>query len=85
MKIIFDVPRTTKLVPEKIIPEQVFSYSSVTILKMFDLPNEREVKVQITEPPFFVVLWSGDDYDMIGDWTNQDVADRLGELFPPTT
>lgn len=84
MKIIFDVPRTTKLVPEKIIPEQVFSYSAVTIVKMFDIPDERIVRVQISEPPFQVILWSGDSYDLIGDWTNQDVADRLGELFPPT-
>jgi hypothetical protein len=31
--------------------------------------------------PFQVILWSGDEYDNIGQWTDVDVQVRIKELY----
>lgn len=59
----------------------VVNIESITIGRMIDLPMEKKVFVFINELNRKVLLWEGDAYDEIGDWTNQDVENRLLELF----
>ena len=54
---------------------------TLTINRMVDLPVQKVVKVFIAELPMPVTLWEGDAYDAIGQWTDQDVIDRLNELY----
>jgi hypothetical protein len=54
---------------------------TLTINRMVDLPVQKVVKVFIAELPTPVTLWEGDAYDAIGQWTDQDVIDRLNELY----
>lgn len=30
-----------------------------------------------------IILWQGDDYDLIGDWTTDDEINRLKEILKP--
>jgi hypothetical protein len=55
--------------------------NTLTINRMVDLPVQKVVKVFIAELPMPVTLWEGDAYDAIGQWTDQDVIDRLNELY----
>jgi hypothetical protein len=54
---------------------------TLTVNRMVDLPNQKIVKVFISELPTPVTLWEGDAYDTIGQWTDQDIIDRLNELY----
>lgn len=76
MKIILSSPHE-----EIIVPEQKKTITELTIQRMVDLPNEKIVRVFIEELIEPVILWSGDDYDEIGQWTDADVEARLVELF----
>ena len=54
---------------------------TLTVNRMVDLPSQKIVKVFVAELPTPVILWEGDAYDAIGQWTDQDVIDRLNELY----
>lgn len=54
---------------------------TLTVNRMVDLPGQKTVKVFIAELPTPVTLWEGDAYDAIGQWSDQDVIDRLNELY----
>ena len=62
-------------------PEVKKSLSEVTIKRMVDLPEEKIVRVFIKELNSPMILWEGDAYDAIGDWTNVDVEARVNELL----
>ena len=66
-KVIF--PATTKILSE------------LTISRVVDLPNEKQVKIFIEELPNFIILWEGSEYDAIGQWTDSDVEAKLLTLF----
>jgi hypothetical protein len=76
MKITLETPK------EQILVQEVKkSITTLTVQRMVDLPAKKEVKVfvkELTEP---VVLWSGADYDAVGQWTDADVEAKLIELF----
>jgi hypothetical protein len=64
-----------------VVPEERKELSSVTINRMVDLPEERIVRVFISELRNPINLWEGEEYDAIGDWTNADVIARVNEYF----
>ena len=74
MKIIFDTPKEIVLVKE--IKKEV---SEVTIREMRDLPEQKRVEA-ITDLLGIVVLWQGEEYDAIGQWTDTDVINKLKSL-----
>jgi hypothetical protein len=74
MKIEFDTPKEIVLVKE--IKKEV---SEVTIREMRDLPEQKRVEA-ITDLLGIVVLWQGEEYDAIGQWTDQDVINKIKSL-----
>jgi hypothetical protein len=75
MQIIFNSPK--KVV---IFPEVKNSITQITVREMVDSPERKSVYA-ITNEVGRVLLWSGADYDAIGQWTDQDVINRLNQLY----
>ncbi len=63
------------------IPQREVKSDKVTILKFEDDPNEKVVTAFIKESPGKIVLWKGADYDAVGDWTTQNVIDKINSLY----
>jgi hypothetical protein len=62
-------------------PEKTKTISSLTISRVVDIPSQKIVRCFIEELEQPVVLWEGDAYDSIGQWTDSDVNTRLNELY----
>jgi len=48
------------------------------VRRIVDLPEQRVVRAFVSG--IVVVLWEGEAYDTLGDWTYNDVVSRLVEL-----
>lgn len=68
-------------VEKTITPAVIQTLTTLTINRVVDLPQEKIVRVFIQELGNPTILWSGADYDVIGQWTDKDVEDRLNVLF----
>lgn len=53
----------------------------VEIVSLIDNPAAKYVIAISKFPIEEIVLWSGAEYDAIGNWTNDDVIARINELF----
>lgn len=60
---------------------EIKTVSKVTIDRLVDNPIEKKVIAFISEIPSPITLWSGDEYDNIGQWTDENVKERLIEIF----
>jgi hypothetical protein len=71
----FDSPKVIKEVPayQLTVPQLEVNY-------FVDSPSEKIVEAYIKSIGR-VVLWEGDAYDAIGDWTNTDVSNRIKEIY----
>lgn len=58
------------------VPQQT---KKISIAKIIDNPGTRTVAVMTLKNRLFV-LWKGDAYDAIGNWTNEQVEERVREL-----
>lgn len=69
--------------PKKIVlqEEKSKTVSSLTVNRIVDLPKQKVVRCFIEELEEPIVLWKGDAYDAIGQWTDADVTNRLNELY----
>lgn len=69
--------------PKKIVlqEEKSKTVSSLTVNRIVDLPKQKVVRCFIEELEEPIVLWKGDAYDAIGQWTDTDVTNRLNELY----
>jgi hypothetical protein len=74
MKIKLDTEKELVLVKEikKTIKE-------ITIRELKDLPEQKRVEAY-TDEIGLVVLWEGEAYDAIGQWTDTDVINKLKSL-----
>ena len=75
MKITFETPKDVVLVKEL---KQ--SVNEITINEITDNPSRKEVRV-FTKEMGVIVLWTGNDYDAIGQWTDTDVELRIKEII----
>jgi hypothetical protein len=75
MKITFEIPKEVVLVREL---KQ--SINEITIEEVTDNSSRKEVKA-FTREMGIIVLWTGDAYDAIGQWTDTDVELRIKELI----
>lgn len=75
--ITFDGDRVIKTIPSVDIVR-----SSITVMRFTDFPIEKKVIAYCADLIGEIVLWEGEAYDTIGDWTNQDAIDRIKELYP---
>lgn len=64
-----------------IIKERVIKVDKIIIKEMIDIPSDKIVYVNTEGLPGRIVLWQDDQYDAIGQWTNQDVINRINELY----
>lgn len=62
-------------------PVQTAAITTLTVNRMIDVPGEKKVFVFLEELRQPVLLWEGDAYDAIGDWTNANVDARLKEIY----
>ena len=62
-------------------PERLREVEELVINRIMDFPDKRQVKVTINELPVELVLWEGDDYDLMCAWTLEDVEKRIEELL----
>lgn len=46
---------------------------------ILDDNNKKECAVRISPFPIPLVLWSGDEYDLVGDYTQEQVESRIME------
>ena len=69
--------------PKKIVlqEEKSKTVSTLTVNRIVDLPKQKVVRCFIEELEEPIVLWKGDAYDAIGQWTDADVTNRLNELY----
>lgn len=52
----------------------------IEILQLIDIPINKTV-LAATREVGRITLWEGDAYDAIGQWTDQDVINRINELY----
>jgi hypothetical protein len=64
-----------------VVQQQTITVDKIIIREMIDKPNEKIVYVYTDGFPGMIKLWEGDAYDSIGNWTNQDVIDRINEIY----
>jgi hypothetical protein len=62
-------------------PSYVFNLGDISVDHYIDSPSYKTVTAY-TKQVGAIVLWEGDAYDAIGQWTDSDVEARLLELFP---
>lgn len=74
MKIILDTEKEVVVVKElkKTITE-------ITVNQVNDLPEQKRVEAYTNELGL-VLLWQGEEYDAIGQWTDTDVINKLKSL-----
>jgi len=72
----------TVTIPEKIInvPPRTKTLSSITITSMLDEPTQKRITVKTVELGN-IILWQGSSYDVIGQCTDQDVLNRIKEIY----
>jgi hypothetical protein len=75
MKITFDTAKEIVLVQEL-----KRTIEELTIDEIVDNNSRKEVKAY-TKELGILVLWTGDAYDAIGEWTDADVVARVKELY----
>lgn len=69
--------------PKKIVlqEEKSKNIDKLTVVRVVDLPKQKVVRCFCEEVDDAIVLWEGDVYDAIGQWTDVDVQNRLAELY----
>jgi hypothetical protein len=65
--------------PVVVVQEQ--KVAEITVVRIVDLPGQRIVRAFVAELPQPIVLWEGDDYDKIGNWTQEQANDRIIEVI----
>lgn len=59
----------------------VNSKLTVEIVSIMDNPTKKTVTAYIVDKPYNVILWEGSAYDLIGQWSDADVKNKIIELF----
>lgn len=69
--------------PKKVIIQEEKSkqVTELTASRLIDFPQLKIVRCLISELNEDIVLWEGESYDAIGQWTDDDVINRLNELY----
>jgi|LakMenE01Jun11ns_1017448.scaffolds.fasta_scaffold9580314_2 hypothetical protein len=65
----------------KTIPERVISADKIEIKYIVDLYDQKKVIAFTSSVLGQIILWEGDNYTQIGQWTDQDVQNRIIEIL----
>lgn len=68
------------VIPERTVAAVVRTMTGITINQMVDNPNSKIVAV-FTKELGRIELWKGEEYDAIGQWTDNDVVDKIKSIF----
>lgn len=66
----------------KEIPAFQIKASVIEITSIIDLSGDKKVIAATNGPLGSITLWEGAAYDAIGQWTDDDVKNRILELYP---
>ena len=77
MEIVINNPREFVIMPEK-----RATVDKITVLNVTD-HGPSKIVTAFTREFGNIILWQDVTYDAIGQWTDQDVVDRLNELYNP--
>jgi hypothetical protein len=61
-------------------PEKVTTINSIQVTNVLDDPINKKVFAS-TKEVGNLLLWEGDSYDAIGQWTDTDVANKILEMY----
>lgn len=75
MEVTFKTPKDIIVVSER-----KKTISKITITEITDSADRKTVTATTSEVGR-IVLWKGDAYDAIGQWTDTDVTNRIKELY----
>jgi hypothetical protein len=75
MKVILNNPKEVIVVQER-----KRTITEFNIIEMYDNPNRKVIEVT-TEELGRITLWKDADYDLAGQWTDTDVANKLKQLY----
>jgi hypothetical protein len=75
IKIELPVPKKVKALGNKDV-----TITAIEIYEIRDRNVEKKVTAMCRNHPTQLVLWQGDAYDAIGQWTNDDVVARVAQL-----
>ena len=75
-----DLPSKVKV---KALGNKEVEIDKIEIHELVDSPISKTVTAICRNHPVRIKLWEGAAYDAIGDWTNQNVIDRVLELYNP--
>ena len=69
--------------PKKVVlqEEKSKTVSTLTVTRVVDLPKKKIARAFVEELDGPIVLWEGDAYDAMGQWTDANVEARLTELY----
>lgn len=62
-------------------PAQTSTLTEVTLGRIIDIPSERVVRAFVREVNAPFILWEGDAYEQIGDYTQSQINARILELI----
>jgi hypothetical protein len=62
-------------------PNYEFNINNISIDHYIDSPSFKTVTAY-TKQHGPIILWEGEAYDVVGQWTDADVQARLLEMFP---
>lgn len=66
--------------PSEVVVHKI-KISEIEILSMNDNTVDKRVTIQTKGRLGRITLWEGEAYDAIGQWTDEDVKNRLFELY----
>lgn len=67
--------------PINIVTNEKRLISEVSVNYYIDLPKNRKILVMLHQFSNPIELWVGNEYDVIGDWTERQAEERLVELL----
>jgi hypothetical protein len=63
-------------------PEKRIRLSSIEIIAVRDLFEEKTITARVKDLPCPIILWKGDEeYTLAGNWTNETALERATEVL----
>ena len=64
-----------------IVPAQTKTFTQIVVKEIKDQPDQKIVTAMIQDYYKPIVLWTGADYDAIGQWTDSDVITKIQSVL----
>lgn len=73
-----ELPNKVKV---KALGNKEIEIEKIQIYELIDSPFKKTVTALCNNHPTRILLWEGEEYDVIDQWTNDDVIDRVLEIY----